>query len=463
MVLACAWSAPGLRTRQDCPASPDLPAAGGLPPAPPARRGRLRRATALRGAGLLLALALVAVVLALAAALQSQPSVAVSERVGPQDVARALALLRQHDPRRATPGRAAVVALQARDVEIVLDHALQRGLRGASRVHLRKGAATLQLSVHLPPQVPGWLGRWLNVEIELAETGGVPALAAVRVGRLPLPPPVALALASALGRRAGLGDEMALLGEVVQQVRLLPSQVLLTYAWRSDSSARVLRAWLPEAEQRRLRVYAEHLALLAAREKPAWEVPMVRLLGPMFELARQRSAAGGDAAAENRAALLVLTLHANGRGLDSLLPEARAWRRARPSLLTLAGRTDFPMHFLVSALLAAVGDGPLSQAIGLYKELADARGGSGFSFTDLAANLAGTRLGEMAIHDAQRVQARLAQGVTEADLMPAAGDLPELLTEAEFVRRYGSVGSPAYQQLTAEIERRVAALPLFAR
>ena len=38
--------------------------------------------------------------------------------------------------------------------------------------------------------------------------------------------------------------------------------------------------------------------------------------------------------------------------------------------------------------------GALAQAIGLAKEVADARAGSGFSFNDMAANLAGTRFGE---------------------------------------------------------------------
>jgi hypothetical protein len=60
----------------------------------------------------------------------------------------------------------------------------------------------------------------------------------------------------------------------------------------------------------------------------------------------------------------------------------------------LGGRVDFPQHFLVSAALVLEGSGTLSQAIGLYKEMLDSRGGSGFSFTDMAANLAGTRFGE---------------------------------------------------------------------
>jgi hypothetical protein len=139
-------------------------------------------------------------------------------------------------------------------------------------------------------------------------------------------------------------------------------------------------------------------------------VPLVRLLGPMFELARQRTAAGGDAAAENRAALLVLTLFANGRGMDALVPAAAKWPRPRRMRVMLGGREDLPLHFLVSAALAAEGSGPLSQAIGLYKEVTDSRGGSGFSFSDMAANRAGTRFGQNLVGEAARVQALLAPG-----------------------------------------------------
>jgi hypothetical protein len=190
-------------------------------------------------------------------------------------------------------------------------------------------------------------------------------------------------------------------------------------------------------------------------------VSLARLLGPIFELARARTAAGAEAAAENRAALVVLTLFANGRSVAAVWPGARNWPRARPLRVLLAGRDDSPLHFLVSATLAAEGTSPLSRAIGVYKEVADSRGGSGFSFNDIAADRAGTRFGELAVRDPQRLQARLARGVGEREFMPEAADLPENMAEADFVRRYGGVGAPRYDAMMAEIERRVGGLALY--
>jgi hypothetical protein len=189
-------------------------------------------------------------------------------------------------------------------------------------------------------------------------------------------------------------------------------------------------------------------------------MPMAQLLQPLFELARKRSAGDADAVGENRAALTVLALFANGRHLSKVIPAARDWPRARPVRLLLAGRQDFPLHFLVSAALATESTSPLSKAIGVYKEVKDARSGSGFSFSDMAANRAGTRFGEKLLQDPAAMQERLARGVSDDDLVPPAQDLPEYLGEAEFLRRFGGVGAPAYEALVAEIDRRIAALPL---
>ena len=86
--------------------------------------------------------------------------------------------------------------------------------------------------------------------------------------------------------------------------------------------------------------------------------------------------------------------------------------------------------------------------------------GSGFSFNDIAADRAGTRFGELAAgskETAARLQQRLSAGVRERDLMPATDDLPEFMPEAECKRRFGGIGAPAYQQMMANIERRIAA------
>ena len=130
--------------------------------------------------------------------------------------------------------------------------------------------------------------------------------------------------------------------------------------------------------------------------------------------------------------------------------------------MVLRGRPDWPLHLLISAALAAEAGSPLSDAIGLYKEVTDARQGSGFSFGDLAADRAGIRLGLAARRDPLGLQARLASGVTDDDLLPMVKDLPEDMQEADYKRRFGGVGAPAHQAMVREIDARLDRLPLLA-
>ena len=129
--------------------------------------------------------------------------------------------------------------------------------------------------------------------------------------------------------------------------------------------------------------------------------------------------------------------------------------------MTLAGRPDLTQHFTISAVLAATAGSPLSDVVGLYKELDDARNGSGFSFNDLAADRAGTRLGAMAVGAAagrDRLRLAVAAGLRESDLIPEVRDLPEFMPQAEFVRRFGGVGKPPYQAMLGRIEQRLRCL-----
>jgi hypothetical protein len=324
-----------------------------------------------------------------------------------------------------------------------------------ARVSLNPGVAELQASLHLPPNP---VGRWLNVRVQVVETASLPQISAVQIGAVPLPAWLALPLLHRAAETAGLSAEVAMAADVVRRVNFRPRQMALSYVLRSDSAERIVAAVVPPAEQQRLRAYSDRLVALAAALPAASDTSLAQWMGPMFERARQRSQAGGDAAAENRAAIVALTLYANGRNLDSLLPAARHWPRPQPQRLTLAGRDDSPLHLLISAALAVEGSSPMSKAVGLYKEVADSRGGSGFSFNDLAADRAGTRLGELAVQQPLRLQAALAGGVQEGDFMPHAADLPESMPEREFKRRFGGVGEPRYVAMVAEIDRRVGAL-----
>jgi hypothetical protein len=411
--------------------------------------------------GSLLALTVAALVLLvglLALALDHAPAVAERTDVRIEDVQHALTLARSHDPRRSTPGQLNQLSVTERDVELLLNHGAKRllGMRVALTLQAQQG----ELQASLPWKF-GPLGGWLNLQTTWQETVGLPALARWRVGSLPLPTALARPLLHAAAVRLGVARaDLQLVPQVVQQVRFGADRMDVAYIWQTDTSNRLLSALTPLAEQGRLQAYNALLTALTQRNK-GWTTPLPDLLLPMFELARQRSEGTENAAQENRAAVLTLALYVTGRRLGSVVPAARGWPQPRQLKVLLAGRDDFPQHFLVSAFLAMEGTSPLTDAIGLAKEVADANGGSGFSFTDLAANRAGLRFGQMAVLEPLQLQQRLARGADEAGLVPPMADLPEFMQQAEFEAFYGQVGSPPYQRVLVDIEARLNALPLY--
>lgn len=219
----------------------------------------------------------------------------------------------------------------------------------------------------------------------------------------------------------------------------------------------------PAENAARLHVYADRIAALAI------EVPtgasLTAMLPALMQQAETRSATG-RASEENAAALLALAFYVNAWPLNVLVPDARTWRPAVARDLRLRGRQDLAQHFAVSALIASAAGTPIATMAGIYKEMNDSRGGSGFSFSDIAADQAGTMFGQRAAastDSARDLQARVGAGITEDDLMPTVSDLADNMPEAEFIRRFGGVGAPAYNAVIAEIARRVEVLPLFRR
>lgn len=217
----------------------------------------------------------------------------------------------------------------------------------------------------------------------------------------------------------------------------------------------------PAENAARLRVYSDRIAALAV------DVPTGASLTAMLPALMQQAAARGAtgrATEENAAALLALAFYVNSWPLNVLVPDARSWRPAMARNLRLRGRHDLAQHFAVSALIASAAGTPIAAMAGIYKEMNDARGGSGFSFSDIAADQAGTMFGQRAtasLDSARDLQSRVAGGVSEDDLMPAVDDLADNMPEAEFMRRFGGIGAPAYNAAIGDIARRIAALPLF--
>jgi hypothetical protein len=399
-----------------------------------------------------------AAVVAIYLAVDLQPTVRRAAEITPASIQRARQILEQNDPRRAASRARQSLTINQQDLDLAANYLAHFYANGGARLALRNGKVDLTASLR-PPKIP--VVFYFNVAAILS--GGSPSLQfeELRVGRLPIPGFVGDWLMAQVGVRLIGKDVFDTTNNSIKQVEIKNGQLIVAYEWPAHQVGKLSAAVIAPDDQERLRVYQERLALINSSPKTK-NISLAELLVALFELAASRPQQN-SAVAENRAAIIVLAFYVNGQSLAMLLPAATDWPRPTERQVTLNGRDDFAKHFIVSAALAASASSPLADAVGLYKEIADSRGGSGFSFNDIAANRAGSRFGEIAaaIATAKKFQQRLSAGIAEKDIMPATADLPEFMQEADFKRRFGGVDAPQYKKMTADIERRIAALPLY--
>ncbi len=143
--------------------------------------------------------------------------------------------------------------------------------------------------------------------------------------------------------------------------------------------------------------------------------------------------------------------------------ESDAQRTARLKVLgspTMRGRRDLTQHFVISSGLTALAGAGTAEAMGVSKELLDARGGSGFSFADLAADLAGIAFAEHIVADGVNLQSMAGQFSVE-QFLPIHDGLPEGLSWQEFFKSYGSTQDARFRRQRWEILNRIQALPAY--
>jgi len=180
------------------------------------------------------------------------------------------------------------------------------------------------------------------------------------------------------------------------------------------------------------------------------------LLTHMFIFAQQQSEKSQKPVEENRMALLVLAAYMMGRNPANYVSE-EAVKPFKKIEFTLKGRSDLAQHYLVSAGINAISGTTWSNTIGLEKELSDSDGGSGFSFIDLMADIAGNKLAVKALDNktASELQRKIILLTDESSIMGRLAGLQEGITEKEFRLEYGNTNTDEYMTVVREIERRL--------
>lgn len=429
--------------------------------------------TFIKTAGILALLALTAAVTTAVLVIDEAPLVTESSTLTPTELRRARQFIRGVFMASRNAGSATHLSVSESDAEVLLVQVLDNLHGGDADVEFAEDSLRLQLTAVLPDSRLRWLGQYANLDFTLLQLGDQLVLDQFRVGSLELPGWMADPLLQFGHTKLQLQlPEYAMLLDSISGFAFTEQALDVTYTLTPETLGQLSAKgsellFAPETSER-LQAYAAYLATLEAELAPNLDsrnnnISLAQVLGPMFRFAGSR---GGDAAEENRAALLVLALHQMDMNPARLLQGASAPpAAARRARFTLYQRRDYAQHFLGSAVLAVSVEPGLADTIAVLKEMDDTQeGGSGFSFTDLAADMAGIRFGEAAVTDAQgaaRMQALMGSNATEEFFMLDVRGLPEFLNEAEFNSSYGTAGSPAYKAVEAFIERSIDNTPLY--
>ena len=414
---------------------------------------------------LLLLLGMLAV---LALCIESSPLVAEQAPLSSANIDRVKQILRQHRPGDLRSDQTKTITLSEKELNLLASHFARRLSSTGAVLNIKEGLLALKTSWDISTFLPykQQASSYLNIEAVLGSSSGDSGIKdlniqALRVGQISFPSPL---IDTVLKIAIDHIDALPVVQEGENMVRALDigtEDVALTYQWRADS-IETLRGRLITADERRA-LAAYNQFLVAEVDRQGRSLTFTRLLEATFRFARERSTSA-DPVAENKAAIIVLAAYANGGGLSQLIPEAQNWPKPRRAKLRLHGRTDLVQHFMTSAALTVAGGGAMSNAIGLRKEFDDASSGSGFSFKDLAADMAGIYFAEHAVASAasaRTLQNRLAKGRGDTLLMADISGLEENLSKVAFERRYGGLGDERYVQVVKAMAKAINSLVLY--
>ncbi len=315
---------------------------------------------------------------------------------------------------------------------------------------------------------------YLNVAGELAKQDGSLHLIRLRTGNLSLPQSVreyavARLVDNLLSTNLGFQDFVALSNNI-EQLDIGPEILNLQMRWEpaliDRIASRTRQIFVPETDRRRILAYYEQIReIVATIPTDLRAVSLNSFMVPLFNHARELSQQGNDPVIENQAALQALAIYVNNESLQTLLgPDTANIDPVKFIEVRLQRRQDLARHLTSSAATTSSAGVGFARMLSTTKEAYDARYRSGFSFSDLTANIVGMTIATLAIRDrnsALLMQSRLSTIETEDDYMPVAGNNQDGMSEADFNSLYRNRNSVIYEQRIADIESLIMARPLF--
>ncbi len=414
-------------------------------------------------ATVLLILAVLGVFSVLLLVVDVNPEIESPGQLLPAKLQQTFSFIEKSDPRELQPGTDTSLTLREEDLDLLLNYVLDNYKAGAGKVEISEGMITVLGSLKIPTE---FFDRYVNMQVILSGNGEELEVERFRLGKIKVPGLLTRVMVNFLDQELIRKiPEYAEISDAITGYEIANKDVVISYRWQPELIAHLSNRGsgllIDDEEKARLVVYSRRLAEIAGEPDLPITTSLARIVSPMFEFAESRNE---DPIKENRAAIMALALYVMDVNISQISGNSEPVPVIQPHRITLAGRQDFAKHFLTSAAIAISADTNIADSFGLMKEIDDASAGSGFSFTDVGADRAGVSFAEFATSNPQNavvLQRKLSGDLTEDVFIPNLAGLPEFMPEEEFVAKYGGVNQPEFQRVIADIEERIAQLPLF--
>lgn len=344
------------------------------------------------------------------------------------------------------------------------------GFRGSARIGA--SMAVLRVSIPLPDPMRR---RWINIEALVPEFSGGLKIESLRIGRLKLPPKMVLFLGR-IGLNMVLGDAAGdKILSAASDMNIRDKNLVFTMDLDRRARADIMASVFGVLRNGSLDL-GDSIDAIYVDLRNAMENGLVANSGSLQpHLAYVMSAVQEEAngiQTEDRAAVALMALaKACGSwnfaftigGLSGKKPgELGQWSTSCGGV-TLRDRTDSRLHFTTAAALRAASNRGFAVSVGEFKELSDSvSGGSGFDFSDLAANNSGIRVADyFSSLSARNWPGAISRLTSESAFVAPFAGLPPRMGEMEFAAQFGEIGSPAYNEILGEIEGRIDRLGLY--
>lgn len=356
--------------------------------------------------------------------------------------------------------------------------------RVVSDFSLTKKQASFDLSLELP--LPLFI-KYLNISGDILPSENGLSLGNIDIGSLTLPGNFIVSVGTFVVNIFVQDDLGSKLKDMVQWVKLTEGQIKASLSVPKEmaklnnekSALVVLRDKLSLfGDVEHIKFYYNALVNKNGVTERFTSKNLSYYLQYMFQLAKKQTLLNQQqsdeslADKENYAALMALSLYFGADtfellvgNVSQLTSKQREQRLFLQSHVKLRNRVDLQKHFIYSIALQLFGSTTASDTIGEFKEFLDSNpGGSGFSFADLTADRAGTRLAQLATQtdvSGSKVQLLFNGKVNESDFMPDISSVPEGISAKVFEKEYRNVSSSNYQKMLALIDSQLASLVLY--